>query len=860
MFKRNLWKLTLSLVIVFWAVRELIPLHDQPFGEYAAEKATDKAAEFKALIKEANDRVAADSKKTPSVFVALRQIGKERKLDLSQYFPGIKLKGSLKNIEKRNEIVLNYLLKHSKGSLQLGLDLKGGVAFTLQVADEPGTTTNAQAKKENLTKAIEIIENRINGLGVAEPIVRPVGDNRIEVQLPGVSTKDNPDVVDNVKKPARLDFRLVYPFGTPETLPADQAPPGYAPMTLEHDLPNGDTATSELYVKRIPEMTGEAIDQSFAQMDEYGRFKIILKFTSAGRKQFAEVTKEIATYSQQLAAQSRNPEARAQLAIVLDDKLYSAPGVKDEIDSPSAEITGSFTQREALDLANVLNNPLQQTLKVKEQYEVGPSLASDAIVSGTKAAVIGSVAVAVFMIICYTVGGVFAVISLAFNLLIIFGMLANLHATLSMPGIAGIVLTIGMAVDSNILIFERIREELNLGKSLKAAFHAGHDKVYSTILDANLTTLITSGLMIAFGTGPVKGFGVTLTIGIFSTMFCALVVTRLLLEYAIEGGVMKKFPMLVGAKVPSFDYMKYARPAFAVSWVIVLIGVGVTFYKGHRIYGIDFAGGDEVTLSYKQQVDSADIRKALEGAGIGEVNPLYQSALGGGEDVLKVQVPFGFGKQVPDLLAKNFPAAGFDKIGDNTIGAAIGAEIQWNALMSLGLSIIGIMLYVAFRFEFGFGVGAVVSTVHDLLMTIGIFVLTDRQFTAPMVAAILLIVGYSINDTIVVFDRIREELRLNPDTRLRDVINSAINKVLTRSLLTSITTFIAALSLYLFGGGVINDLSFTFLVGVVTGTFSSIFIASPIFYWWHKGDRKHVEQHQDVKPTYEWTGSSKASH
>jgi SecD/SecF fusion protein len=457
------------------------------------------------------------------------------------------------------------------------------------------------------------------------------------------------------------------------------------------------------------------------------------------------------------------------------------------------------------------------------------------------------------------VGGVFAVISLAVNLLIVLGVLASLGATITLPGVAGIVLTVGMAVDSNILIFERIREELNTGKSLKAAFLAGHEKVVSTIVDANLTTLITSSLMIIFGTGPVKGFGVTLTIGVFSTVFCALVVTKLLLELFIEGDLIKKFPMLIKTKAPNFDYLKFAKPAFVISWLIVLLGIGVVAYKGHRIYGIDFVGGDEVTLVFNDRQSTSDVRAALEGSGIGEANPLYQNDLAGGNETLKVQVPVNEGNKVLPLLQSAFPSAGFDVIGQTTIGPSIGAEIQWNALMSLVLAILGILIYVAFRFEVGFGVGAVVSTIHDILMTIGIFVLFDRQFTAPMVAAILLIAGYSINDTIVVFDRIREELKSNPDKRLRDVINLAINSVFVRSILTSVTTFLASIALFIWGGGVINDLAFTFLVGVITGTFSSIFIASPIFYWWHKGDRKHVERHQDVKPTYEWTGSSRAS-
>jgi SecD/SecF fusion protein len=851
MFKRNLWKIVLTCAIAAWAITSILPLHDTPFPQYAQSQVGARHSEFEALMREASERV--ETQRAQSVFVALKQIGSERKLDLSQFFPEIRLESSLRNVEKRNAILLDHLLKKSRGKLQLGLDLKGGIAFTLEVSEQAAeSAAGSEERREKLSKAIEIIGDRINAFGVAEPIIRPVGENRIEVQLPGISTKDNPEVVDTVKKPARLDFRRVHPYLSPDTTAPADAPPGYEILTLTGETRGGESYEASYFVKRVPDMTGEGVANAFPTMDEYGRYRIILRFTTEGSRQFAEVTGAI-------AEEGQTTGRLGQLAIVLDGRLYSAPTVRERINSDSAEISGQFTQREAFELANVLNNPLDLPLEIREQYEVGPSLAADAVSSGVRASIIGVALVAAFMVTIYTAGGVFALVSLAINVLIILGMLASFGATISLPGVAGIVLTIGMAVDSNILIFERIREELNLGKSLKAAFHAGHDKVVSTILDANLTTLITSGLMIAFGTGPVKGFGVTLTIGVFSTMFCALIVTRLLLELFIEGDVMKKFPMLIRTKVPSIDFLKYARPAFILSWIIVVIGIAVVAWKGHRIYGIDFLGGDEVTLVFNERPTVAEVRTALEGARIGEVNPLYQSDLGGGREVLKVQVPFGESPKVLPTLQERFPNAGFEFVGQTTIGPSIGSEIQWNAFISLGLAIVGILLYVAFRFEIGFGVGAVVSTIHDILMTIGIFVLTDRQFTAPMVAAILLIAGYSINDTIVVFDRIREELKANPNTRLRDVINTAINKVFVRSLLTSITTFLASLSLYLFGGGVINDLAFTFLVGVVTGTFSSIFIASPIFFWWHRGDRKHVEQHQDVKPTYEWTGASKAS-
>jgi len=850
MLKRNLWKLIISFAIGLWAVWTLLPLNDRPFPEFAKSQSTAKTAEFAALLKEANARTV--SKQAPSEFVALKQIAKEGKIDLSQYYPNLNL-GDVKNIERKNNILLDHLLKESKARLQLGLDLKGGIAFTLEADEKVLADLPEWQRKEKLSKAIQIITDRVNGLGVAEPLIRPVGPNRIEVQLPSVNTKDNPDVVDSVKKPARLDFRLVHPTLDPQA--GVETPPGYEILSVEHEGRTGELTVEEVFVKQRPEMTGEVLEGAHARPDQYGKPEIILSFTSDGKKRFAEVTRDIAQNNQSNQRSGRT----GRLAIVLDGKLYSAPTVREEINSNTAQITGSFTERQALELANVLNNPLDVPLQVKEQYEVGPSLAEGAIASGKTATYVGIGLVAAFMIGYYSLAGLIAVISVTLNILIVLGVLAMLGATLTMPGIAGIVLTVGMAVDAHILIFERMREELALGKTLVNAFHAGHDKAFTTIVDANLTTFITSGLMIVFGTGPVKGFGITITIGIFTTMFTALIVSQMLLEFVIFTGFMKRMIMLNVLKAPGWDFVKRGRMFFIASWVIVLVGVVGIAMKGHKIYGIDFAGGDVMNLSFKQKVDTGKIQNATDKAGLGEIMASYQSPIGTGMEVLNVQTETGKGDQAVEVLRKNFPEAGFDMVGKSAIGPSIGKEIQWNALMSIALSILGIMIYVAFRFEIGYGIGAVVSTIHDVLMTVGIFVLTGRQFTAPMVGAILLIVGYSINDTIVVFDRIREELKNNPNLRLRDVINLATSRVFARSILTSTTTFLAALALYIFGGGVINDLSFTFLVGIVTGTFSSIFIASPIFYWYHKGDRKHVEKHQDVKPTYEWTGASKAS-
>jgi len=850
MLKRNLWKLILSSAIVLWAVSSLLPLKDRKFDTYIADQAQAKRTEFTALIKEASAGVA--SHKYASVYVALKSIADERKIDLTQYFPELKLEASLHNIQKRNDILLNYLLKKSQSPLQLGLDLKGGVAFTLQVDDSAFANSGATARAEKLQKAIEIIGNRINGLGVAEPLIRPVGDNRIEVQLAGVSTKDNPEVVDNLKKPARLEFCLVHPTLNPATTAPDDVPPGYRTLTLDREGANGQDATTELFVKRIPEATGNIISDAFPSMDEYGKFRIILKFTSAGSKRFAEITRKI-------VEDNKRTGTVGQLAIVLDGKLYSAPSVQKEIDGNSAEITGSFTQREAFDLSNVLNNPLDLPMQIKEQYEVGPSLAQDAIDSGWRATIIGTVLVAAFMITFYATGGVVAIGTLAINLLIILGTMASLGATLTLPGLAGIVLTIGMAVDANILIFERMREELAERKSLRTANESGYMKALSTILDAHFVQLIICGIMIGLGTGPIKGFGVTLAIGVLSTLFSVLITGHLVLEMLIESAWVKKITMRRLLKEIHVDFVKYGKSAFAASWLLVLLGVAVVIYKGDRIYGIDFAGGDMVTVQFQHKIDSADIRRVAHDSGAGEVSATYASALGSDKEVLKLETAEGKSGILLKALQDAYPKAGLVSVGESRIGAAIGREIELNALLAVCASMAVILIYIAFRFEFGFGVGAMFSSLHDILMTIGIFVLFGHQFSAPMVAAILCIAGYSINETVVVFDRIREELALNPTGSLRVVVNAAINKVFARTIMTSTTTLLAALSLFLFGGGVLRDISFTFIVGILTSTFSAIFISSQVFYWWHKGDRKHVEAHQDLKPAYSWEVGGKAS-
>ena len=838
-----LWKFLLTAVIIFWCVAEISPLKDRPFEDYILEQATAETTEFAAIMARAEARV--DSKKSKTLFLALREMGAEDDIDYAVFFPEVNLR-DVANQNKRNDILLKHILSSAQSNLRLGLDLKGGVGVTLKIAEDAPGSKFEQA--EQLKDAIEIMGSRLDGHGVAEPIIRPVGDDAIEIQIAGLSTKDNPEVLEDLKKPARLEFRSVHETLNPDTTPKNKYPVGYEVLAEENeDRKTGEVSERRMFVKLIPEATGEIVNDAYVSQTQTGGFQINLEMTSDGADILAAVTERM---------------IGKPLAIVLDGKLYSAPTVNGVLAS-RAQITGTYSQREAIDLANVLNNPLAVELRVDQMYEVQPTLAEGARASSISAAQWGACLVVGFMLLYYFAGGVVAVISALVNIAIVLGILASLGATLTLPGVAALVLTLGMGVDANILIFERLREELKSGKSIKNATAGAFDKVTSTILDANVTTLITASILIWLGTGPVKGFGITLAIGICASIFCALVVTRLLVDFLVHRiGLQKVLGMdLFPSK--KLDFFKFRKPAFIISWLIVLAGVVSVAVHHDNILGKDFTGGDEMTVAYDQRLGADEIMQVVVNQNLGDVTPIYQSLIGQDVEILKLQTPFDQARPVLEQLQAAFPDANLIETGITQIGASVSKSIQWNALYSVLCALGGILLYVAFRFEVGYGVGAVVATIHDVLMTIGIFVICGElgifvsgQFTAPMLAAILMIVGYSINDTIVAFDRIREELELNPGTDLRSIINLALSRVFSRTLLTSITTLLAALSLYIFGAGVITDFSFIFIIGILTGTFSSIFIASPIFYWWHKGDRRHVEEHQLTPKRYEWESAS----
>jgi SecD/SecF fusion protein len=846
-----LWKFLLTSLIIFWCVISITPLRDRPFEDYIVAQVTAHEDEFSDLLDKGESRVEAGA--SPTLFIALRDLGVEDEIDYAKFFPQINV-ADIANQNKRNDILLKYILQKAQSQLSLGLDLKGGVGVTLKIDETSLAGLNQFEQEEQLKDAIQIMRERLDDMGVAEPVIRAQGDDAIEIQIAGLSTKDNPEVIDAIKKPAKLEFRTIHPDRTPQSL-SEKPPVGYRVLAEERQTRSGESFEVLHFVKMIPEATGEIIEDAFASQTQTGGFQINLVMTGDGANVFRQVT-------ERLAPQGNEPGK--PLAIVLDGKLYSAPTIQAVL-SKNAQITGSFSQREAIELANVLNNPLSVELRVDQMYEVGPTMAEGARDSSVNAAKWGAILVVAFMILYYLIGGLVSVTSAIVNIVIVLGVLASLGATLTLPGVAALVLTLGMGVDANILIFERIREELRAGKSIKNATAGAFQKVTSTIVDANVTTLITATILIWLGTGPVKGFGITLAIGICASIFCALVVTRFLVDFLVSRVGVSNVLGLSLFPEKKIDFFKYRKPAFVASWLLVLTGVVSVFIHHENILGRDFIGGDEMTISYTELLETGEIMKVVNEQNLGDVSAYYQSLIGQDLEVLKIQTPFDQARPVLEVLQNAFPEAGLEEAGINQVGASVSKSIQWNALISVICALGGILLYVALRFEVGYGVGAVVATIHDALMTIGIFVIcgalgifVSGQFTAPMLAAILMIVGYSINDTIVVFDRIREELELNPGSDLRNIINIAISRVFSRTLLTSITTLLAATSLYVFGAGVIIDFSFVFIVGILTGTFSSIFIASPVFYWWHKGDRRHVEERELTPKRYEWESKKEA--
>jgi SecD/SecF fusion protein len=628
-----------------------------------------------------------------------------------------------------------------------------------------------------------------------------------------------------IRKAAFLEFKLVHPQSK-ELIEQGVPEPGYGILKRKEVGADGKETVETLLVKTKPEMVG-GIKSAMVTRGNLGEPEIDFTLDSEGADRFAKITKD---------------HVHERLAIVLDGELYSAPVIQNPIETGRGQITGHFDQKTAFELQNVLENPLRAPLTIDESKQVAPTLGADSIRSGIKACIYGTLAVSAFMLVYYMIAGMIANVALIANIIILLGIMCSLGTTFTLPGIAGIVLTVGMAVDANVLIYERLREETAKGKSLRGAISAGYSRAFGTIFDSHVTTLISALVLYWLGTGSIKGFGVVLFWGVLASLFTALVVTRMIFDFLLDRGWLKSVPMLHVIRATKLDFMKLAKPAFAISWLLIFIGIGYGVYRGTSgkpVFGVDFVGGDTTTFSFQKHVDEAVVRSTLANAGVKDPVIQYEEDPSSGRESLRVVSETGVGGKVVAAL-REIPGAGFSLLLQDHVGATVGKEIRRSAIVASLLSLFGILVYVAFRYEFSFAVGAVLAVIHDVLMTIGCYCLAGREFNATTVAAILTIIGFSTNDTIVIFDRIREDLKLGVRGTFKEVMNQALNQTLSRTIITSGTVFIATLSLYIFGGGPINDFALTFLIGIITGTYSSIYIASALVLWWHHGERPKI--------------------
>jgi SecD/SecF fusion protein len=832
MKNRRFWFITL-LVILLWSFYEVYPPTSQDLLKAFADRAENQNATFTNILQEAETLQKAA---TNSEFANLEAaIGTN---DIQPYFPFI----TASNEMNPTTFILNRIQRDAAGKIKLGLDLQGGTAFLVAMDTNALRTTAANGDTNTvsaadvsgaLSQAVEVLRKRVDQFGVAEPVIQPAGGNEILIQLPGLSEHDKANAATNISRAAFLEFRMVHERSDEILNNHEPIPPGYE--VLKHDVPpeNGKPRPPEVVVvnkKAANGLKGDIVKSAFVARGNLGEPMIEFNLTDEGAKKFAEVTRD---------------NVGRRMAIVLDGKLYSAPTIQSPIETGSGQITGHFTPDEAQQLATVLQNPLRAPLKIIYSYDVDPTLGKDTIRHGIYASIAAVVLVSAFMLCYYWIAGLTANIALITNIIILFGVMCMAGTTFTLPGIAGVVLTIGMAVDANVLIYERLREELAKGKSLRGAVAAGYSRAFATIFDSHVTTLISSVILIWFGTGEVKGFGVTLTIGVAASLFTALVVTRLIFDFLLDRSWLKSLPMLHIIKSAKVNFMAVARPLFILSWTFAICAViygGV--FRGKDLFGVDFRGGDSTTFSFAQKVDQDKISSALKAIGETDAQVQYQKEVAGGLETLRVTTSSGSADKVKETLMEKFPQAHFQWRGSQHVGATVGKDVRNSAIIASLAALFGILVYVAARYEFSFAVGAIVAVIHDVVLTIGCYCIANgisgRQFNATVVAAVLTIIGFSINDKVVIFDRIREDLKLGMRGTFKEIINAALNQTLSRTIITSGTVFIATGCLYVWGGGVINDFAFTFLVGIITGTYSSIYIASAFVLWWHKGERPAI--------------------
>jgi protein-export membrane protein SecD/preprotein translocase SecF subunit len=780
----------------------------------------------------------------------------------------------------------------------------GGATLDLRPAVDQDVRTSAARQVR------DTIGRRINEFGVLEPTIAAQGERgeRIVVQLPGL------DDVDRVKriitKASVMEFRLGRGTGGAREDALAQVQPALLGTVDAFPGAAGTREGGRWYVvDRASVVRGEDLIDARATTDEFGRPCIEFALSPEAGTRFGDLT---------------GNNVGSMLAVVLDGQVVQYATIQSRI-TTRGQITGNYSIQEAQDAALTLKSgALPAKVSILFEQTVGPSLGRDSIRAGVRASLLGFGLVVLFMLLWYKGAGVNALVALVLNVVLTVGLLAAIDATLTLPGIAGLVLTMGMAVDANVIIFERIREELASGKGPLAAIDAGFDKAWSAIFDSNLTTLLACFFLYNFGTGPIRGFAVTLALGLVVSMFTAIWVSHALfhLLFWLRPGTRTLSIEWFAAKAPSFPFMRIGPLMGGISGVAIALLVAATLVIGIR-RGVDFAGGSEVVVKTRDAVTAEDLRQRLRGTEFADVTIQEFGARGERQFLLRiadaasaeskatVNAPEGEGAEeaaavrlvallsdsragVLDLntagrrtiqetlqaglsisqseaeaIAEALVAARLEQggliasvdalasvpgvtpaalawirddaqagslavVSSTSVGPAVGAQLATQAQHAIAWSLLAILVYMWFRFELRFGVAAIVALAHDVVVTVGVLVLLGQEFDISVIAALLTLVGYSVNDTIVMFDRVRENLKIMKGATLAEVLDASVNQTLMRTILTAGTVFVAVLALLLLGGPVLHGFSLALTIGVITGTYSTTFVASPVVLLWDR--------------------------
>jgi SecD/SecF fusion protein len=722
-------------------------------------------------------------------------------------------------------------------SARLGLDLRGGTQIVLEAKDSP----DRQVDGDTVARTLEVLRHRVDQLGVAEPSLQRSGERRVLVELPGVY--DPREAVEVIGRTAQLAFHPVLGLAQPAAgEPATTAPPA---GDGELVLPDEDGGRLRL---GPPALTGDAVGDARAELDPQfqARWQVAIELQGDGGRRWAALTGAAA------CQQPGDPTRR--VAIVLDGKVISSPQVdlsvacEQGITGGQTVITGDFSSDEARDLALLIRaGALPVPVEVVEQRTVGPTLGEAAIEASVQAAVLGAALTMLYMIAYYRLLGGLAAVALVCYGLISFAVLLALRSTLTLPGIAGFVLAIGMAVDANVLVFERMREEHRAGTSLRLALERGFTRAFSAIADSSVTTLLAAGLLFFLASGAVRGFGVTLSVGVLVSLFTALVVTRVLVELVTRAAAVRRRPGLLGldggGRLAGWlatrgpDLIAKGRWWLAGSLVaLVLAGAGLVV-RGPN-FGVEFTGGRLLEYRTARPVDLDAARQALADAGFPRA--VAQASGEGDLTVRTGELDEAGEERVQRAVAQVGGQA--TELRDEFIGPTIGAELRRKALIAIGIALVVQLGYLAVRFRWTFGAAAVAAMFHDVVILLGLFAWLGKPLDGVFLAALLTVIGYSVNDSVVVFDRIRERLRGRTREPLASLVNNACLQTIPRTVNTGLGALFILAALFVLGGDTLTDFALALLVGILVGTYSSVFVAAPLLVAFERRSRPRPRQ------------------